>query len=91
MLDIVQTTKFKKDLKRCIRRGWDMEDLSRAIGLLQEEKELPESYRAHPLIGDRLGQMDLHVRNDWVLIYRIDGVLQLLRLERTGSHDDLGI
>jgi mRNA interferase YafQ len=91
MLDIVQTTQFKKDVKRCRKRGWDMSGLATAIGLLQNEEELPAEYKVHPLVGDRRGQMDLHIKGDWILLYRIENELELLRLERTGTHSDLNI
>jgi mRNA interferase YafQ len=91
MLDIVQTTVFKKDLKHLRRRGWNLEELDDAIELLRNEKPLPEHYMAHPLSGERRGQWDIHIRGDWVLIYRIQENLELLRLERTGTHSGLDL
>jgi mRNA interferase YafQ len=89
MLEIVQTSKFKKDLKRCRKRGWDMDELSHVVTLLQMQEPIPSEYRNHSLTGDRAGQMDIHIKADWVLLYRVAEELQLLRLERTGSHSDL--
>ncbi|MDR1186567.1 MAG: type II toxin-antitoxin system YafQ family toxin [Bifidobacteriaceae bacterium] len=91
MLELVATSRFRRDLKTALRRGWDTQELDRAITMLQKRQPLPAKYEDHGLTGDRRGQRDLHVRPDWVLIYRIDRARQLLRLERTGSHSDLGL
>jgi mRNA interferase YafQ len=91
MLDIVQTSIFKKDLKRLRKRGFDLTELAKAVELLRSKKPLPKAYMAHPLSGERKGQWDLHIQSDWVLLYRIEAELALLRLERTGTHSDLGL
>jgi mRNA interferase YafQ len=59
--------------------------------MLQRGDPLPARYRDHALTGDRRGQRDVHVKPDWVLVYRADAGRGLLRLERTGSHSDLGL
>ena len=91
MREVVESTSFRKDLKRVRRRGWDLTELRRAVHLLQQGTPLPQRYVDHALTGERVGQRDLHIKPDWVLIYRIRDDIELLRLERTGSHSDLGL
>lgn len=57
------------------------------LGLLIAGKQLPQSYRDHPLKGSWIGYRDVHIEPDWLLIYRIVG--DELHLVRTGSHSDL--
>lgn len=91
MLKIAQTSVFKKHLKQCRKRGWDMEALEEVIEILQQRKTLPEKYRDHALSGDRIGQRDCHIKPDWVLIYRIREDVLILQLLDTGSHSDLSL
>jgi mRNA interferase YafQ len=91
MLKIAQTSLFKKQLKRCRRRGWDMDSMDEVIGMLQRGETLPEKYRDHALSGDRTGQRDCHVKPDWVLIYRVREDVLILQLLETGSHSDLSL
>jgi mRNA interferase YafQ len=91
MLKIAQTNLFKKQLKRCRRRGWDMDAMSEVIGMLQRGETLPEKYQDHTLSGDRIGQRDCHIKPDWVLIYRVREDALILQLLETGSHSDLSL
>ncbi|MCL2655621.1 MAG: type II toxin-antitoxin system YafQ family toxin [Coriobacteriia bacterium] len=91
MLRLAQTNTFKKQLKLCRRRGWDMTELDFVVTMLQKEQPLPEKYLDHSLKGDRMGQRDCHIRPDWVLIYRIRGDVMVLQLLETGSHSDLSL
>lgn len=48
---LTYTGQFKKDLKRCRKRGLNLELLHRAITLLQENGSLPAEYKPHILSG----------------------------------------
>ena len=78
---------FKRDLKRANNRGQDMEKIKAPMQLLIDEKPLPVSYVDHPLTSNWKGYRDLHIEQDWLLIYRITD--SIIRFERTGSHSDL--
>ena len=43
------TTRFKKDIKRCKKRGYDMNLLESVIDTLLNGDELDEKYHDHPL------------------------------------------
>lgn len=78
---------FKRDVRKVEKRGKDLSKLRTLLGLLLEEKSLPERYRDHSLKGDWAGFRDAHIEPDWLLIYRVaDDELQLAR---TGTHADL--
>ena len=83
----VSSTAFRKDTKRCQKRGKDMAKLRAVILLLIEDAPLEPRHRDHPLKGEWAGYRDLHVEPDWVLIYRVTETE--LRLARTGTHSDL--
>lgn len=89
MLELRQTSNFKKDLRRMIKRGANMELLDEVIKILLRRKTLPEKYHDHPLTGNWHGYRDCHIEPDWVLIYRIDDDALILLATRTGTHSDL--
>ena len=87
--EVIPTSKFKKDKKKLKKRGYDLTLLEEVVDMLANGQVLPEKYKDHPLIGDRKGYRDCHIKNDWVLIYKIDeGVLTLI-LSETGTHSDI--
>ena len=91
MLDIVISSKCRKDLKRARRRGLDMDAFFAVVEMLRRRETLPARYRDHALTADRAGLRDGHIRPDWVLIYQIRETELVLVLVETGSHADLGL
>ena len=83
------TNRIKKQLHLLEKRGYDMSFFKEVVDMLLDGVKLPAKYRDHPLRGDRRGYRDCHIKDDWVLIYKIDkGVLTLI-LSETGTHSDL--
>ena len=91
MLDIVISSKCRKDLKRARRRGLDRDAFFAVVEMLRRRETLPVRYRDHALTADRAGLRDCHIRPDWVLIYQIRETELVLVLVETGSHADLGL
>ncbi len=89
MLEICRSTQFKKDLKKVIKQGKELKKLQKVITELQRKKQLPNNNHDHFLTGIWQGYRECHVSPDWLLIYKIEQQLKLLRLARTGSHSDL--
>ena len=83
------TSQFKRDYKRAMKRGLNMEWLDRIITALAMGEALPEKNRDHALSGQWSGHRECHVQPDWLLIYQIDGDVLVLTLTRTGTHADL--
>ena len=87
MLDIRYSTKFKKDYKTIMKRGYNPKLLETVLNLLCTKQALPPKYRDHPLSGNYEGHRECHITSDWLLIYKQTD--DELRLNRTGSHADL--
>ena len=85
MLELRQTTQFKKDLRRMAKRGVNMDLLDEVIVMLRKREPLPEKYNDHPLTGNWAGHRDCHIQPDWLLIYRIDDDVLILTATRTGT------
>lgn len=87
MLAVRYSSKFKKDFKICIKRGYRMEILQHVIDILRIPEVLPAKNSDHNLSGNYKGHRECHVMPDWLLIYKqTDSELQLVR---TGTHSDL--
>ncbi len=87
MKEVSQTRQFARDLKRIAARGKDMDKLKKIVFQLANGEALPPSCRDHALTGKWKSARDCHIEPDWILIYTSDD--ESLRLERTGSHNDL--
>ena len=83
------TARFKRDVKRLEKRGYDLSLLKSVITMLANGETLPEQYLDHPLKGNRKGYRDCHIQNDWILVYKIDKEILTLILYETGTHSDL--
>lgn len=86
---IVQTGRFKKDLKSVIKRGYNIALLEVVVDTLASGVELPVKYKDHALMGNYKGCRECHITPDWLLIYEVDGDELFLYLTRTGTHSDL--
>lgn len=89
MLDILYSTKFKKDYKNIIKRGYNLKLLENVLEILCNEQPLPPKYKDHSLSGDYQGHRECHIMPDWLLIYKINHNTLILTLTRTGTHRDL--
>ena len=87
--EVTTTNRFNKEVTRCIKRGYDMEELRNVIKLLSETGTVPKKYKPHKLKGDFSGTIECHVTPDWLLIYEKAEKIKLIRLIRTGTHADL--
>jgi mRNA interferase YafQ len=87
MKTLVQSTAFRKDVKRAHKRGLDLDKLFNIIAKLQRGEPLPPFNGAHPLKGEWKGYWDCHIEPDWLLIYKVTD--DEVRLARTGTHADL--
>lgn len=87
MLELNASSQFKRDRRRCIKRGYDMSLLNDVVNTLLIPALLPEKNRDHTLSGEWSGDRECHILPDWLLIYRVTG--NELYLVRTGTHSDL--
>ncbi len=89
MFDLSITTQYKRDLKLARKRGLDESLLDEIILLLINGVPLPAKNKDHSLKGNYKDCRECHITPDWLLIYSIDNGINLLTLERTGTHSDL--
>ncbi len=87
--ELDSTAVFKRDLKRAIKRGCDVNLLGEIVETLLCGESLPEKYKDHALVGNWKGHRECHIEPDWLLVYRITESTLVLSLVRTGSHSDL--
>ena len=88
---VIETTRFRKDLKKLLKRGLDKAKLLSVVQKLANGEQLPPQFKDHALVGDMAGLRDCHIQNDWVLLYTIENGALVLTLVRTGTHSDLGL
>ncbi len=89
MYTIKFTGEFKRQMKMCERRGYDMQLLREAIRILATEGKLPEEYLPHQLHGDRRGQWECHIQPNWLLVWQQHNRELVLVMLNTGTHADL--
>ena len=89
--DLIRTTKFKKDFKKAIKNGNDINKFKEVVRLLQNGETLPPKNKDYYLTGNWNGYRECHIEPDWLLIYRIDNTELVLVLTRTGSHSYLDL
>lgn len=87
MLKIVQTSSFKKDFKKILKQGKNLELIKEVIIKLSIPDILDKKYRDHFLSGNYKNKRECHITPDWLLIYEI--CEDELVLYRTGSHSEL--
>ena len=87
--DVIRTARFRKELKKMLKRGADLDKLEAVVSILASGVKLPPQYRDHALSGNLEGLRDCHITPDWVLLYTIQDDVLVLTLTRTGSHADL--
>lgn len=85
------STKFRRNRKLLIKRGYDMSKLGKTIDLLLTGELMPPEYSDHPLKGNYVGYRECHVdgEGDWILIYKKQDEKLMLVLTATGTHVDL--
>ena len=95
MLELTKTNLYKKELKLMLKRGRDGQKIFDAVTMILDKANigvshhllLPQKYCLHKLIGKYKGYWECHIEPDWLLVYYLDD--EVLRLERTGTHNDI--
>jgi mRNA interferase YafQ len=91
LLEIKIEKSFKKDIQRDKKSGkyseTDFELLKSIIISLQNQEKIEPQYKRHPLKGDLKSFESIHIKNDWLLIFKIDG--KYLNLVMLGKHSQV--
>ena len=88
---IRKTSRYKRSLKKMLRRGKDIGKIADVVRRLAEGETLPPQVRDPALTGNLAGLRDCHIENDWVLLYYIEQDILVLVLADTGTHADLSL
>ena len=84
---LLVTGRFERDLRRCRRRGKDLDRLSTVVDQLLAEEPLEPRHRPHRLSGEWTLSWECRIEPDWLLVRHVDD--DALVLTRTGTHSDL--
>lgn len=87
MLEVVKSGKFKKDYKVALKRGINIEEIDAVLWTLIKGEKLNPKYKDHTLTGNYIGRRECHVKNDYLLIYKLEPGKVIF--ERLGTHSDL--
>ena len=88
MKKLVQSTQYKRDLKRIRNDAKKAEALLGILTKLENEIPIPPENRPHLLTGDYKGYMECHIQGDFLLIW-FDPDTDEIDLVRLGSHSEL--
>ena len=83
----VYTRQFEKDVRRCQRRGKNLEKFKLIAKALLAGEQLDPIHRGHKLVGNYVGRRDCRIESDWLLIYKADATSIIF--ERMGTHSEL--
>ena len=85
------TSNFKKQLKKTIKQGKDVNELLEVITRLANLEKLEPKYKNHSLINNKKYKdcMECHINPDLLLVYKYYNDELVLLLFATGSHSEL--
>ena len=63
------TNKFKKSLRKGVKRGLNPVLIEKAVEKLANEGKLPPSYKSHKLHGNFEGIWECHITPDWLMLW----------------------
>ena len=63
------TNRFKKSLRKGVKRGLDPTLIEKAVEKLANEGKLPPSYKSHKLHGNLEGIWECHITPDWLMLW----------------------
>ena len=83
------TNRFKKSLRKGVKRGLDPTLIEKAVEKLANEGKLPPSYKSHKLHGNLEGIWECHITPDWLMLWEQNDEKLTLLFLNNGTHSDL--
>ena len=68
MYKIQTTNRFEKEVLKCKKRGFNLDNLKEVMSLLAKDGILPAKYKPHKLSGNYSNCWECHIKPDWLLI-----------------------
>lgn len=89
--NVTYSNKFKKDLKKVLKQGKNLDKLLDIVDKLANKEELEEKYKNHNLKDDKYFKNcgECHIEPDWLLVYQYNNNELILLLVATGSHSEV--
>ncbi len=89
MYKVVNTKRFKKAFKKCVKRGLDIKMLEDVIDSLIATGTAPKECRPHKLSSKFNFAWECRIGPDWLLVWeQYDDELTLIFID-TGTHSDI--
>ena len=89
MYKLTYTKQYKKSVKLCKKRGYNLALLEEVLSILEIKGKLPAKYKAHLLSGNFKDCWECHITSDWLLIWQQNDKELILLFLDTGTHSDL--
>ena len=85
------TSNFKRQLKKIIKQGKNIQELLEVITKLANLEDLEPKYKNHNLINNKTYTYcnECHIKPDWLLVYKYIDDRLVIVLFATGSHSEL--
>ena len=87
MRELRTSARYRRDVRRLMRRGKDPEKLRYVISKVVSGEPMEQSYRVHQLVGNWYPRWECHIEYNWLLVWEDDGDTIVLR--GTGTHTDI--
>lgn len=88
MYSLEFTRQFKKDLKLCDKRNYEISLFEEGIEVLSADGKLPLKFKPHILKGNYKNYWECHIKPDWIIIWQQDDEAKEIVLVRRGRHSD---
>lgn len=88
---IDRTSEFKKQFKKVVKQGKNINKFLEVLEKLANGKKLENGYKDHRLINDKYYKncRECHIEPDLLLIYQYQNTKLILLLIGIGSHSEL--
>lgn len=86
---LIRTKVFERDVRKYLAHGGNGDLLGAALYALESGRVLPPWLRDHQLQGKLRQYRELHVENDWLLMYEKDGQKLIITCLWLVSHKKL--
>lgn len=84
-------SKFRRQFKKIIKQGKDVDKFRVVLQILANGEKLDSKYKDHQLNDSKYFSdcRECHIEPDWLLVYKYNHDELILLLIETGSHSDL--
>lgn len=85
------TSSFKKQYKKIVKQGKDINKFINILEKLANGEILDEKYKNHQLKNDKYYKdcYECHIEPDWLLVYQYQDDVLVLLLVGIGSHSEI--